>query len=65
MEKNSASYYQHRNTFMWTHQHKYRETIKHCHSHCSIQYQHTVTTSAFHVPFKITRFSSPLLIEEE
>lgn len=40
-------------------------TIKQCHSHCSIQYQHTVTTSAFHVPFKITRSSSPLLIEGE
>lgn len=32
---------------------------------CSIQDEHTVTTSAFHVLFKIMRSSSLLLIEEQ
>lgn len=41
-----------------------RETIKQRDGHCSIQYQHTVTTWAFHVLFKIMRSSSLLLIEE-
>lgn len=32
---------------------------------CSIQHRHTLTTSAFHVLFKIMRSSSLLLTEEE
>lgn len=41
-----------------------RGTRKQRDGHCSIQYQHTVTTWAFHVLFKIMRSSSLLLIEE-
>lgn len=63
--QNSATYHTHVCTSVCTHQHKHRLTLKHCHSYRSIQYQHTVTTSAFHVPFKITRSSASLLIEEE
>lgn len=48
---------------VYTHRHK-TWTIKHHHSHNSIQYQHTITT-AFHVLFKIMRSSCLLLTEEE
>lgn len=50
-----ASWKKHRKIVLLTTsagKHIHRETIKLCHSHCSTQFQHTVTTSDFHVPFK-------------